>query len=197
MPVLENDAACTRCGFSLEIAEKHLGIPPMLASLVSDPQQVLSRAEVRAIEKAVHECEERFPQITFAVVLTEVHADVTPSIHAFWLFNRGSLSSAVEKGGKNHRVLLLIDIAAPRAAVIIGYGLEPFVSEEQLEACLRMAHGALSSRRYADAVVTFVGELQSRLTQIAAMLPRAFGFFDEAGWNESGKEAAPPAEAAF
>lgn len=138
-----------------------------------------------AHKRAAHvitEVERRFPQVSIAVVLMEVPAQAPLVPYAFWIFNRGSLSSAVEKGGENHLVMLLIDTNSDRAITMVGYGLEPFIQEKHLQSCLQAAEQPLRRRRFAQAIESFARELDRQLVELWRLVPRQFGLVPEAQW---------------
>ncbi len=184
-PIAESTAACGHCGFSLSGLDKHLGIPPMLNAPLADQSGVLSNREKKSVRKAVQILEQRFPQITFAAVLSKLPPEISPSVYAFWLFNRASLFSAVEREGDNHGVLLLLDTEQTRAAAMIGYGLEPLVSEMILEVCLRPASRSLSNQDYGHAIEAFVRELEKQLIPLCEKLPTTFGYREDIEWQDS------------
>jgi hypothetical protein len=134
-------SACPACLFSLEELDRRLGIPPQLFGPVADPLKTLSSSAVRRITSQVDRIERKFPQVRVAVALQEVPYNVTLPVFTFWLFNRGGFSSSVDRGAENFLVLLLINVSpsAPlKASAMIGYGLEPFLSSEDLAACLTL-----------------------------------------------------------
>ena len=131
--------ACAACLFSLEELDRRLGIPPQLCGPVADPLKRLPSSSVRRITSQIDRIERRFPQVRVAVALQEVPHNVTLPVFTFWLFNRGGFSSSVDRGAENFLVLLLIDLtpsAALKTSAMIGYGLEPFLSNEDLASCL-------------------------------------------------------------
>ncbi|MDZ4287372.1 MAG: TPM domain-containing protein, partial [Prosthecobacter sp.] len=191
-PALENDAACRQCGFVIEMAEQQFGIPAMLDRPVADLAEVLDSGEQRAISAAVQSLEQRFPQIKASVVLAAAPPNVPIAVYALWLFNRGSLFSAVEKAGDNHGILLLIDTARRHALLMPGYGLEPFVPESALKLCLDAATAALNKAGYANAAVTCLDELERQLTRICEGLPEIFGYDGEQDSSSGTAEAEDP-----
>lgn len=155
--------ACPACGFSLAAADQALGVPPTHTVPVSDARHFLTAGDVRRIERTMRRIEDRFPQVQLAVVLEPIPAEISLGVFTFWLFNRGGLSSAVEKGAHNHLVLLVIDpgeAAEGRAACMIGYGLEPFISRDQLADCLDAMTGDLAASRYSNAAISFFETLE-------------------------------------
>jgi uncharacterized membrane protein YgcG len=184
--ITETEPACLQCGFSLAALASQMGIAPQLTRPVADVDNVLSATERRTMTKAVQQLEQRFPDISGVVVITEIPANLTPEIYAFWLFNRTSLFSEVEKGGNNHGMLLLLDAMSPRAAVMIGYGLEPLLPETTLELCLRPLAASLLNGKRTAAVEAFFRELERQLTTLAETWPQIFGYTESAPWFESG-----------
>ena len=165
-PAVEGLTVCIACGFSLAEADRRLGIPPQLSAPVADKFQHLTTADVRRIAALTDSIEKKFPQVHLAVVIDHVPADVSMSVYTFWLFNRAGISSSVERGADNHLVLLVIDASEPAskgAACMIGYGLEPFVPRDQLDACLAAITGDLSARKFGKAALTFFSTLQTVL----------------------------------
>ncbi len=185
-PALEHDQVCMKCGFSLEALAPSMGIPPVLNAPLADVAAVLSAGDRRGVLRTVHSLHQRFPQVSFAAVLMEVATELPAALQAFWLFNRASLFSAVERGGDNHGVLLLVDTRSARAAAMIGYGLEPFVSEKHLEICLTAASASLSKKRHGAAVEAFVRELERQFTAVLPPLNRTFGYAEnDVSWQDA------------
>lgn len=179
---METDAACRQCGFSLEVADRTFGIPPALHRPITDTAGLLGAFARRRAAHVITEVERRFPQLSIAVVLTQVPPQTPLPLYAFWLFNRGTLSSAVEKGGDNRLVMLLIDTGSDRASAMVGYGLEPFMQEIQLQSCLQAAEQPLRRRRFAPAVESFARELDRQLVELCRLVPRQFGLAPESQW---------------
>lgn len=133
----------------------------------------------------IQQVERRFPQLTVAAVLTEVPEQASLSTYAFWLFNRGQLTSAVEKGGENRLVMLLIDTGSAEAATMLGYGLEPFVQETRLQSCLQAARQALLRGHHGQAIEAFTRELDRQLSEVCQMIPKQFGLVEDRQWLDS------------
>lgn len=174
-----------------------MGIPPVLNGPVADLTRSLSGAGRRDALRAITALHLRFPQISFAAVLMDIPDQVPPAVQAFWLFNKGSLFSSVEKGGDNHGVLLLVDPSRQHAVAMVGYGLEPFVSEMILEVCLSAATGNLAKDHPGHAIGAFARELERQLLPIVEKLPRTFGYTDDALWSDGTPAAAAAISAPF
>jgi uncharacterized membrane protein YgcG len=130
---------------------------------------------MRKLTQAVNALQQRFPQVSVAVVIAATPVQTPINIYAFWLFNRASLFSAVEKAGENRGFLLLIDPQRGEVAVMIGYGLEPFIGETALIGCVSSAASLMQEGLVADAVMASLACLDQKLTEQCQALPRAFG----------------------
>lgn len=176
-PTLESAAACA-CGFTMAALDKLLGIPPALQDTVTDLTNEFTRGEVRRIEREVDRLERLFPQLRFSIVSAEVPENATLALYAFWLFNRGGLTAATERGSQNRLIMLALDPKAGRAACMIGYGLEPFVGEPRLTSALHAALPALAADQPGKAVLSFLSEMERQLAECTSELHRTFGIGD-------------------
>ena len=167
-PAVEGQTICIACGFSLADADRQLGIPPQLSAPVADRHQHLTASEVRRIASLTSAIEKKFPQVHLAVAIEHMPEGVSLPVYTFWLFNRAGISSSVERGADNHLVLLVIDAGnagVPGASCMIGYGLEPFVRREQLDACLEAISPHLNAMRHGKAALGFFTALQTVLQE--------------------------------
>lgn len=196
-PAIEIDAACRQCGFSLEAADRAFGIAPTLTRPITDTHSALGILAKRSAQAVIEQVERRFPQLGLGIVLTALPPQTPLSPYAFWLFNRGQLSSALEKGGDNRLVLLLIDTSTQQAVAMVGYGLEPLMKESQLQTCIQATFTALQRGRHGQAIEAFVRELDRQLGELCHLLPRQFGLGEESRWvdaTEPGEEVVGTAE---
>ncbi len=164
------------------MADRTFGIPPALQRPIADTDDVLGTFAQRRAVHTIMEVERRFPQLSIAVVLMEVPQQAPLLPYAFWIFNRGSLSSAVAKGGENRLVMLLIDTSSDRAITMVGYGLEPFLQEMHLQSCLQAAEQPMRRGRFAQAIESFARELDRQLVELCRLVPKQFGLVPEAQW---------------
>lgn len=147
------------------------------------------------MKKAAHviaQIERQFPQLAIAAVLMDVPQQAPLVPYAFWIFNRGQLSSAVEKGGENRLVMLLIDTNTDRAIAMVGYGLEPFIQEVPLQSCLQAALQPLQRGRHAQAVESFARELGRQLRELCRLVPKQFGLTEENQWLDASMPGEEP-----
>ncbi|MGV3659947.1 MAG: TPM domain-containing protein [Prosthecobacter sp.] len=184
-PAIEIDAACRQCGFSLEVADRAFGIPPALQRPIDDAAHPLGLVARRRVLAAISAVEKSFPQLRVAVVLATVPDQTPATAFAFWLFNRGQLSGAMEKGGENHLVLLLIDTSTRLSTAMMGYGLEPFMKESHLQTCLQAAAPSLQNGRHGQAIEAFVRELGRQLREVCRSIPKQFGLAADSEWLDA------------
>ena len=170
----ENAEQCP-CGFSLAALDRVLGIPPTLKSTVIDMVSELTGGEVRSLTAEIERLERRFPQMKFHVVVCTPPEKTTLALYLFWLFNRGGLNSAVERGGMNRTVMFGLDPYNGNAAAMAGYGLEPFISEARLTSAMHSAFALLAADQVGKGIEAFLGEMERQLAEVAAMLPQGFG----------------------
>ncbi|MDB6118788.1 MAG: Psb32 and founding protein of phosphatase [Verrucomicrobiaceae bacterium] len=170
---------CSQCGFSLPALEKLMGFAPNLKPDVTDMAGELSKKELNMVRKGIARLEHRFPQVRCAVVISSTPPNITLPLHAFWLFNKGGLTSALERGGANRLVLLVLDPEAEKLACMIGYGLEPFVSEGRLLASMQAALASLASGEIGAGIVACMDHLGTHLAEVAESLHKAFDTGEE------------------
>lgn len=184
-PVHEGIESCAGCGFTLAALDPHLGIPPQLNAPVANPQGLLNAGQIRAITAAIRNLECGFPDIQGLVVAARAPEGLTPELYAFWLFNRTGLFSAVEKGGDNHGLLLLLEAGSHRAVAVLGYGLEPLLPEAAVSMALEYAAEGLTNRNPTEACAGFFGEIERQLRSMAGQWPALFGHEVHVPWFES------------
>ena len=190
-PLAEDAAACGVCGLSLARADAYFGTPPRLSPDVTDPAGLLTASARQRIIGALDRFHRRFPQCRLGVALLSMPDEMPGATRAFWLFNRGAGDGGLNTGSANRRLFLLIDPDAGEATLTIGYGLEPFIGPQHLEAVLTTAADALARAEWATAVETAAHQLESLMRRIIAGLPRTFGLSPHIGDGARGTESAP------
>ena len=96
-------------------------------------------------------------------------------LYAFWIFNAGFMADETRKGGENRDVLILLDPAAMKIALTVGYGLEPFVKRESLEQILRGADPLLRRQEWLAALLQMLDDLDELLVVAACQAGEALG----------------------
>jgi hypothetical protein len=83
------------------------------------------------------------------------------------------LVSAQESGGLCRLVLLVLDTAQPRAACMIGYGLEPFVPPDAIDRIAAAAANDLPTGHPATAILKALEAARVELAKVWQTMPRA------------------------
>ncbi len=171
----EVSVQCGACGLDLGRLDAVLGIPPVIAAGVKDTGNVLGKAGARQVRGALGRFEARFPQVQVALVVEPGPVVVPLRTWAWWLFNRGQFSSALDKGSVNRDVMLVVDPSRRQAAMTIGYGLEPFVGPRDLAKALEAGVGALAAGEWAVACCQVLVALDEGLRGIVGRMSQTYG----------------------
>ena len=148
---------------------------PMLGPGVNDLRNELTRREVGQVMQEIARLERSLPQLGFSVVLTAAPREIGLSLYALWLFNRTGIANAVERGGANRQVLLVVDSDMGHAACMAGYGLEPFLGEELIHNALNAFSTALAAGQLSPGILQLLAETECLLIDCAESLENAFG----------------------
>jgi len=174
-PAFETQLQCAQCGFSLDTVQSFFGIMPRLLPGVSDLASLLHSRDHRRIEDATARLRARFPQVTFSIATVRLHPAQPLTAYSFWLFNRGGICREVNRGALSRDLLLTIDAESARATLMIGYGLEPFVSQSALQELIRPATTEFTAQRWVDGIISVIDRTAAALGQIHQTLPRTYG----------------------
>lgn len=155
----EHCSECSHCSLSLKSANALLGPVPLLSLGVNDFLSALEKKAQKKINRSLVKLGERFPQVRMHIIVNNFNPKYSLATHLFWLFNQGALSTSDYKGGKNHNILLGLDIDQANCAIMVGYGLEPFLARKKLDDVLSKAQPLLSEGNYSDAILTIIDEL--------------------------------------
>ena len=171
----EEVSACPKCQFSYENLGEVFGGMPKLKGALSDLPRVLSMREASKVRGKIRQFARQFPQLDFNVLLTTVSSEEPLAKYAFWVFNGAELCSHLDKGGLNFHLLLVIDARHDRANLYVGYGLEPFVSEEDLGSVLGVASRQLGEKAYGEAILEVLAKATEVLHERAEAIPEVYG----------------------
>ena len=153
---------CPHCQLTLRRLDIKFGAVPRHAGLLTDRTGRLPRPEVRALQRLLRSFHGKFPQSFFSVFLThQLPGPLTE--YTFWMANRGRLGKVHTVGGNNFDLLLGIDVDANTAALVIGYGLEHYLTERDLERTLAGASAAFHRRDFGRGIRTCVELLTDRM----------------------------------
>ena len=128
-----------------------------------DVDDRLDPGERTLILNSIELIEQSFPQVRIHICLGRLHPDTDPREFGFWLFNA---SVPPDQEAASHRpwsILLVMDRASGRASLTIGYGLDPFLSDRRLAACLGHATRNFSQGRYGQGTAACLRSLHTQL----------------------------------
>ena len=111
--------------------------------------------------------------------VTDLPPDTNVREYAFWLANRAHFSSVESEAADNLDLLLVIDPADHAAALTIGYGLEEFVTEENLRDALAAAENALRRNQLERAIRICVDHITRHLCKASRTAARTHRFGDQ------------------
>lgn len=171
----ENSPDCPGCRLDLRRAAQLLGPVPKIEPEVCDSSGALTPAEIKRLRKQVDEIARRFPQVRVQIVFRHFSDGHPIRLHAFWMFNLGAFSTETEKLGDNRRILLLVDPVAADSALMLGYGLEPFITDEELDDLLEMAEDGWRNKEWQTGTITLLDGLESLLERAALRTAEALG----------------------
>lgn len=189
-PAFETTPHCPRCGFSLERVDAYFGQMPRISPGVSDHAGLFRPSDFRRINDARARLSERFPQVSFSVVSIALKPGQPLTAYAFWIFNKGGICVDLLRGGKSRNMLLTLDAASARASLMIGYGLEPFVTTEALQEIVNQGAPHFARDHWVDGIVAVIDTASARLAAIFDSLSRVYGL-DMADVQENERPARP------
>jgi hypothetical protein len=158
---------CPSCRLTYPRTSALVGALPRLAPMVADTTRSLGLKDQAKLRHRIEEIQRRFPQLTLQVVIHQFPPEHPFSMHVFWLFNAASFAGEGNRGKDNHALLLAIDPARGEAAIIPGYGLEPFLSHAAVDHLLELAGPAWETGRWADGILHVLDGLDQWLETIA------------------------------
>lgn len=101
--------------------------------------------EIDALRSLLRVFHKKFPQIVFCVLVIDLGEEVSISEYGFWLINRARFGGAGIIGAKNFDLFFVIDPKGRAAGLIAGYGLEAYLSEQDLQDALAVANSGFDA----------------------------------------------------
>lgn len=166
-PLKPSAPECPACGLSYPRTCTLLGAVPRITPLVADTTGTLRTSDHKRVTRHLTRMQKRFPQLVPQVVMHRFPAEHPFSMHAFWLFNAADFAGASRRGRDNHALMLVIDPYREEAAIVPGYGLEPFLTRESLDRLLEMAEPAWQDLRWSDGILRVLDGIDLLLESIA------------------------------
>lgn len=174
----EESVECPACRLTLDRAASLLGPIPRTNSGIGDNAGLLTPREATRIGRAIRRLEWTFPQIHFQLLTHYFPQEHPFELNVFWFFNCGGVSGEHTKGGANHVILLAIDPDQGKSALMVGYGLEPFLSVDAVDRILEEASPSWKSGNWEKGVLDTIVGLERLLEKSATEAIEAFGLTD-------------------
>jgi uncharacterized membrane protein YgcG len=172
LPLQAPAPQCPHCDLTLHWLDLKFGAVPRQSALLTDRTGRLSPREVRELRELLRSFHVRFPQSLFSVfVANQLPGPIAE--YTFWIANRGRFGPVHHVGVDNFDVLLGVDVDACAAALMIGYGLEHYLTEEDLESTLAASYDAFHDRDFAHAIRTCVELITERMKDVVKALEQA------------------------
>jgi uncharacterized membrane protein YgcG len=166
-------AQCPNCTLTLQRLDVKFGAVPRHSRYVTDFTGSLSSHDIAQVRGLLRLFNRKFPQSRFSVFVTNQIAEGTAAEYAFWLMNRARFGFPEATGNENFDLLLTIDVQRSAAALIVGYGLENYVTERDLERALAEAASGFHDSDFARGICVCVEFMMNRMREIAKKLEAA------------------------
>jgi uncharacterized membrane protein YgcG len=166
-PLAEPVQHCPKCRFTLHRADPKFGAVPRHSRFLTDRSQTLSRTQIARLRDALRLFHKKFPQVLLSVFVTELPDGSSANEFAFWMANRARFGTVPKVLEENLDLLLVIDLHNNKAALVGGYGLEPFVSEDDLQAALDALAGPLRDGDTTAGILACIDNLTNRLRELS------------------------------
>jgi hypothetical protein len=183
--IMETESECPQCGIDGEKLVRIMGPMPVIFGGVTQDGKLLSDRQVKRLRKVTDQYQRRFPQCRLHLMVRSFPQEMEFSVILFWIFNQAGLSSQESKGGQNRDVVILVEPRRAQAGLIVGYGLEPLLSQEAMDEIVAGARGELVNQDFAGAFEVMVDRLTNHLREISLNLPEAVGLQAKLAVDES------------
>ena len=164
---------CARCGFQLSTLDTEFGDDVILLERLTDAAHCLRARDREALNVLLDRFEREFPQL-FAAVYFGVLPEMT-SIRqfGFWLINHAAVASIDISRPNEQGIIIVVDLQSRVMGVTLGYMLERFLTERELERCLRAARPALFSGDFHRGVTIFLKRVSKALRKVSRQARRS------------------------
>jgi uncharacterized membrane protein YgcG len=165
-PLAAPAAECPKCKFTLRRLDTKFGAVPLHSRYLTDHASSLTVEEITRLRELLQRFETRFPQSLFSVFVADLPEGDNVKEYAFWLSNRAQFSSVEAAGSENFDLLLVLEPSAGSAALNVGYGLEKYISEDDLADALTEALPDFQEGQFESGIRTCVEAITRRLRDV-------------------------------
>ena len=151
---------------TLRRLDMKFGALPLHSRFLTDRTGRLPLRALADIRDLLRLFNRKFPQSLFSVFVSGAVQGGTISEYTFWLANRARFSSLEAVEGENFDLLLGINTHARAAALVIGYGLEHYVAERDLQRALAKSTSAFHAGDYVRGIRSCVEFMTNRMRDL-------------------------------
>ena len=144
------------------------GLVPAHSRFLTDRSGKLPLEEMEQLRAALRLFQTKFPQTLFSILITELPSGTSVAEYAFWLANRARLGGVDKALADNLNLLLVVDLIGNTSALTVGYGLEPYIQESDLQDVLDELATAIRERDLANGLRTCIEFLTQRMRELSA-----------------------------
>lgn len=155
----EHSTECHACQLDFPRVVELLGPARVPHDRLDDASGCFSPLQRWRLLRKLDAIEHRFPQVRVQVRCHPLPTEHPAALYLFWLFNSGGLGPETPPRSHRHAILIALDPGACRAGIMLGYALEPFISQEELDRCLDIAAKALARRHWSGGLRKILSHL--------------------------------------
>ncbi len=144
------------------------GLIPAHSRFLTDRSGILALEDMEQLRAALRLFQKKFPQTLFSILITELQPGMSVAEYAFWLANRARFGGVDKALADNFNLLLVIDLIGNAAAFTIGYGLEPYIQESDLQDVLDELGTTIREHDLASGLRACIEFLTQRMRELSA-----------------------------
>jgi hypothetical protein len=152
---------------------------PRIHREVHDTTRQLTESQQKDIRKHIFRMRTKYPQLYVQVLLHSFPPPHPMRTQVFWMFNAAGFSGDTRRGPDNHTLLIAIDPGRREAALMPGYGLEPFLDEDFLTDLLASSDNCWKRGDWPGGVFSLLDMLDPHLENITRPDDRKLSIPDE------------------
>ena len=154
---------CPHCGYNAWTCVDHFPYSPPPLDRYIDVENRLSNDDRARIDRAIEALEGDLPQVRIHICLVKLLPGTDARECGFWMMNASVPRDTEEADHRPWSVLLILDTEALAASATVGYGLDPFVTDEALRASLNAGLPDWAQGNFGPGVLKFVHQTHQAL----------------------------------
>lgn len=127
---------CPHCGYNAWTCVDHFRYDPPPLDRYIDIENKLRNDDRVKLDRAIESLETELPQVRVHICLVKLLPGTDVRECGFWMLNASVPREQEEADHRPWGILLLLDLQSGSASATVGYGLDPFLSDEVLRDAL-------------------------------------------------------------